>query len=75
MYLYKNDYIDHNITDKLDFKKLHQKMKRPLNTKDVVGLIDVIYNGRNWKAGTRMPEIQKTPAIVVERGNKCSRPR
>lgn len=48
MYLYKNDYIDHNITDKLDFKKLHQKMKRPLTTKDVVGLIDVIYNGENY---------------------------
>lgn len=51
MYLYKNDYLDHNITDKLDFKKLHQKMKRPLNTKDVVGLIDVIYNGENYFEG------------------------
>lgn len=51
MYLYKNDYIDHNITDKLDFKKLHQKMKRPLTTKDVVGLIDVIYNGENYFDG------------------------
>lgn len=51
MYLYKNDYIDHNITDKLDFKKLHQKMKRPLNTKDVVSLIDVLYNGENYFEG------------------------
>ncbi len=51
MYLYKNDYLDHNITDKLDFKKLHQKMKRPLNTKDVVTLIDVLYNGENYFEG------------------------
>ncbi len=51
MYLYKNDYIDHNITDKLDFKKLHQKMKRPLTTKDVVSLVDVIYNGENYFDG------------------------
>ena len=51
LYLYKNDYIDHNVTDKLDFKKLHQKMKRPLSTKDVVSLIDVIYNGENYFEG------------------------
>ncbi len=51
LYLYKNDYIDHNITDKLDFKKLHQKMKRPLATKDVMNLIDVIYNGENYFEG------------------------
>lgn len=51
LYLYKNDYIDHNVTDKLDFKKLHQKMKRPLNTKDVISLIDVIYNGENYFEG------------------------
>lgn len=53
MYLYKNDYIDHNITDKLDFKKVHQKMKRPLTTRDVVNLIDVIYNGENYFEGRR----------------------
>ena len=51
LYLYKNDYIDHNVTDKLDFKKLHQKMKRPLNTKDVISLIDVLYNGENYFEG------------------------
>ena len=51
LYLYKNDYLDHNITDKLDFKKLHQKMKRPLATKDVMSLIDVIYNGENYFEG------------------------
>ena len=51
LYLYKNDYIDHNVTDKLDFKKLHQKMKRPLSTNDVMSLIDVIYNGENYFEG------------------------
>ncbi len=51
LYLYKNDYIDHNITDKLDFKKLHQKMKRPLTTQDTVNLIDVLYEGENYFTG------------------------
>lgn len=51
LYLYKNDYIDHNVTDKLDFKKLHQKMKRPLNTNDVMSLINVIYNGEDYFEG------------------------
>ena len=51
MYLYKNDYIDHNVTDKLDFKKLHQKMKRPLTTQDVLRLIEVLYDGENFFEG------------------------
>lgn len=51
LYLYKNDYIDHNVTDKLDFKKVHQKMKRPLTTNDVLNLIDVLYNGENYFEG------------------------
>ncbi len=51
LYLYKNDYIDHNITDKLDFKKLHQKMKRPLTTQDVLNLIHVLYDGEDYFEG------------------------
>ena len=51
LYLYKNDYIDHNVTDKLDFKKLHQKMKRPLSTNDVMNLINVLYNGEDYFEG------------------------
>ena len=51
LYLYKNDYIDHNVTDKLDFKKLHQKMKRPLSTNDVMSLINVIYSGEDYFEG------------------------
>ena len=51
LYLYKNDYIDHNVTDKLDFKKLHQKMNRPLSTNDVMNLINVLYNGEDYFEG------------------------
>lgn len=51
LYLYKNDYLDHNITDKLDFKKLHQKMKRPLTANDVLSLINVLYNGEDYFEG------------------------
>lgn len=51
LYLYKNDLIDHNITDKLDFKKIHQKMKRPLTTQDTLNLIDVLYEGENYFEG------------------------
>lgn len=51
LYLYKHDYIDHNETDKLDFKKLHQKMKRPLTTQDVLNLIEVLYDGENFLEG------------------------
>ncbi|MDD6763602.1 MAG: tyrosine-type recombinase/integrase [Clostridiales bacterium] len=51
LYLYKNDYIDHNVTDKLDFKKVHQKMKRPLSTQDVLNLIEVLYDGERFLEG------------------------
>ena len=51
MYLYKNDLIDHNITDKLDFKKNHQKIKKPLTTQDTIRLIDVLYEGENYFEG------------------------
>lgn len=51
LYLYKNDLIDSNVTDKLDFKKIHQKMKKPLTTQDTLDLIDVLYNGENYFTG------------------------
>ena len=56
LYLYKNDYIDHNITDKLDFKKVHQKMKKPLTTQDVLNLIEVLYDGENFFSGRSRAE-------------------
>lgn len=55
-YLYKNDYISQNVTDKLDFKKLHQKMKRPLTSQETVRLLDVIYNGEKYYTGRDLTE-------------------
>ena len=55
-YLYKNDMISQNITDKVDFKKIHQKMKRPLTTQETIRLLDVIYNGENYYKGRDLTE-------------------
>ncbi len=58
-YLYKNDLISKNETDKLDFKKLHQKMKKPLTTQETIRLIDVIYNGENYYEGRDLAEYMR----------------
>ena len=55
-HLYKNDLISQNVTDKLDFKKLHQKMKRPLTSQETVNLLDVIYNGEKYYTGRDLTE-------------------
>lgn len=55
-YLYKNDFISQNVTDKLDFKKLHQKMKKPLTTQETIDLIDVIYDGEKYYTGRDLSE-------------------
>lgn len=55
-YLYKNDLISQNVTDKIDFKKIHQKMKRPLTTQESMKLIDVICNGENYFEGRDLSE-------------------
>lgn len=55
-YLYKNDLISQNVTDKVNFKKIHQKMKRPLTTQETVKLLDVIYNGENYYEGRDLTE-------------------
>lgn len=57
-YLYKNDLISQNVTDKIDFKKIHQKMKRPLTAQETINLIDVIYNGEKYFAGRDLAEYQ-----------------
>ena len=57
-YLYKNDYISQNVTDKLDFKKLHQKMKRPLSTSDTVRLLNAIYDGEKFFTGRDLAEYE-----------------
>ena len=58
VYLYKNDLITQNVTDKIDFKKLHQKMKRPLTAQETVNLIDVIYDGEKYFTGRDLTEYQ-----------------
>lgn len=59
IYLYKTEQIDQNITDKVDFAKLHQKIKKPLTTQETVALIDVIYNGEKYYDGRRLTEYKK----------------
>lgn len=55
-YLYKNDLISQNVTDKIDFKKLHHKMKRPLTTVETTQLLDIIYNGEKYFDGRDLAE-------------------
>ena len=57
-YLYKNDLISQNVTDKIDFKKIHQKMKRPLTSQETVALIDCIYEGEKYFTGRDFTEYQ-----------------
>lgn len=58
-YLYKNDFISQNVTEKLDFKKLHQKMKKPLTSQETIRLIDVIYEGEKYYEGRDLTEYLK----------------
>lgn len=55
-YLYKTDKITQNVTDKVDFATLNQKIKKPLTTQETVSLIDVIYNGENYFEGRMLTE-------------------
>ncbi len=57
-YMYKNDMLTQNVTDKIDFKKIHQKMKRPLSSQETVALIDCIYNGGNYFTGRDLAEYE-----------------
>ena len=57
-YLYKNDLISQNVTDKIDFKKIHQKMKRPLTSQETMELIDCIYEGEKYFTGRDLTEYQ-----------------
>ncbi|MGE4282835.1 MAG: tyrosine-type recombinase/integrase [Clostridia bacterium] len=47
-YLYKNDKIQANITEKLDLPNVKHKIKRPLSSRDTINLIDVLYNGEKY---------------------------
>lgn len=53
-YLYKNDLISQNVTDKMDFKKLKQKIKHALTSRETVSLLDVIYNGEKYFTGREL---------------------
>lgn len=56
IYLYKTEQISQNVTDKVDFAKLHQKIKKPLTSQETVRLIDVIYNGEKYYEGRLLTE-------------------
>ncbi len=56
IYLYKTEQISQNVTDKVDFVKLHQKIKKPLTSQETVKLIDVIYNGEKYFEGRTLTE-------------------
>lgn len=56
IYLYKTEQISQNVTDKVDFVKLHQKIKKPLTSQETVRLIDVIYNGEKYYEGRTLTE-------------------
>ncbi len=55
-YLYKNDLISQNVTDKVDFKKLHHKIKNPLTAQETTRLLDVLYNGEKYYEGRDLTE-------------------
>ena len=56
IYLYKTEQISQNVTDKVDFVKLHHKIKKPLTTQETIKLIDVIYNGEKYFEGRALTE-------------------
>lgn len=56
IYLYKTEQIKENITDKVDFAKLHQKIKKRLTAQETFSLLDVIYNGEKYYEGRLLTE-------------------
>ncbi len=59
IYLYKTEQIKENITDKVDFAKLHQKIKKRLTSQETCDLLDVIYNGEKYYEGRLLTEYKK----------------
>ncbi len=62
IYLYKTEQIKENITDKVDFAKLHQKIKKRLTSQETCDLLDVIYNGEKYYEGRLLTEYKKRKA-------------
>lgn len=58
-YLYKTDKLSQNITEKIDFAKMHQKIKKPLTTQESMRLIDIIYHGENYFEGRLLTEYKR----------------
>ncbi len=59
IYLYKTEQIKENITDKVDFAKLHQKIKKRLTVQETSDLLDVIYSGEKYYSGRLLSEYEK----------------
>lgn len=59
IYLYKTEQISQNVTDKVDFMKLHQKIKKPLTTQETIKLIDILFNGENYYEGRMLAEYNR----------------
>ena len=59
IYLYKTEQIKENITDKVDFARLHQKIKKRLTSQETFALLDVIYDGEKYYKGRLLTEYQK----------------
>lgn len=58
-YLYKTDKISQNITDKITFMNINQKIKKPLTTQETVKILDVIFNGEKYYEGRDLTEYGK----------------
>lgn len=56
IYLYKTDKISQNVTDKVDFANVSQKIKKPLTTQETIKILDVIYNGEKYFTGRDLTE-------------------
>lgn len=56
IYLYKTEQIKENITDKVDFSKLHQQIKKRLTAQETCDLLDVIFNGERYYEGRLLTE-------------------
>ena len=59
IYLYKTEQIKENITDKVDFAKLHHKTKKRLTSQETCDLLDVIFNGEKYYEGRFLTEYKK----------------
>ncbi len=59
IYLYKTEQIKENITDKVDFAKLHQKIKKRLTAQETFDLLDAIMNGEKYYEGRLLSEYNR----------------